>query len=230
MLAERIKELRLLRNMSQAELGKKLGVSAKQVSYYESGSREPRIAGLQKLADCFGVTTDYLLGRKDSSNDAYQVTPEKEFPTIFKKLRAEKGIPQYEFTLDFNHRYGLDYSTNTISMFENGHRVPTPAVLADFADYYGVTIDYLVHNLKGDTLPDNTDMKKSQVTEQDKPISDLAQALFADRPDVQNLIRNGVYSSSDTFKGKELSQLPEDAKIMLRTVILMTLKNNGYDV
>nr|DAP83025.1 MAG TPA: helix-turn-helix domain protein [Caudoviricetes sp.] len=34
MLAERIKELRLLRNMSQAELGKKLGVSAKQVSYY----------------------------------------------------------------------------------------------------------------------------------------------------------------------------------------------------
>ena len=230
MLAQKIKELRLLRNMSQAELGKKIGVSAKQISYYEAGSREPRLTGLQKLADCFGVTTDYLLGRDNRPQNTSNVPLENEFPTIFKRLRAEKGLSQYEFTVDFNKRYGLDYSTNTISMFENGHRVPTAPVLADYADYYGVTVDYIVHNLKGGVTPDDTITQKSQIEEQDKPINDLAQALFEDRPDVQALLRNGVYSNSDTYTGKDLSQLPIEAKTVLRTLILTTLKSYGYDV
>jgi len=63
MLANSLKELRASRGMSQAELAEKLGVRQQTVGKWESSVTVPRQPMLQKLADIFGVTTDYLLGR-----------------------------------------------------------------------------------------------------------------------------------------------------------------------
>lgn len=63
--AERIKELRKARKKTLAEMAKYLGVSLRAYQYYESATNYPNIPGLIKLADYFGVTTDYLLGRTD---------------------------------------------------------------------------------------------------------------------------------------------------------------------
>lgn len=43
--------------------GKAAGVFAVAVSSYETGERSPSLQNLGELADCFGVTADYLLGR-----------------------------------------------------------------------------------------------------------------------------------------------------------------------
>jgi transcriptional regulator with XRE-family HTH domain len=59
----RIKELRLERKMKQAELAKIIGVSQNTLSYWERGEYKPDNAALQKLADFFLVSIDYLLGR-----------------------------------------------------------------------------------------------------------------------------------------------------------------------
>lgn len=40
-----------------------LGVSLRAYRFYESGSREPNLLLLCKIADALDVTTDYLLGR-----------------------------------------------------------------------------------------------------------------------------------------------------------------------
>lgn len=61
-LGERIRQLRLSRNMSQADLGKILNVSNVSVSGYENGTREPDSKTLKLLATTFDVSTDYLLG------------------------------------------------------------------------------------------------------------------------------------------------------------------------
>ena len=64
--AERIKELRLARGMSQDALGKVVGVKKYSISGYENGKNFPEVPGLMGLADYFGVSTDYLLGRTDN--------------------------------------------------------------------------------------------------------------------------------------------------------------------
>lgn len=58
----RLKELREERGVSQRELAKTIGISKGAVYYYESG-RTPDIVTLEKIADYFSVSTDYLLGR-----------------------------------------------------------------------------------------------------------------------------------------------------------------------
>ncbi len=60
-----IKDIRTRKNLTQAEVASALGVSSVVYSRYETGSRQPSIDVLIQLADIFGVTVDYLLGRQD---------------------------------------------------------------------------------------------------------------------------------------------------------------------
>ena len=57
-----IKELRILRGMSQKELADKMGISAQQLNNYESGASNPGKKILPALADALGVSTAYLRG------------------------------------------------------------------------------------------------------------------------------------------------------------------------
>lgn len=59
----RISELRKQAGMSQFQLAKVLDIAASTLGMYETGKREPSIKVMQRIADYFGVTTDYLLGR-----------------------------------------------------------------------------------------------------------------------------------------------------------------------
>lgn len=62
MFDERLKELRNAQNLNQVALGKILGVSKQCVSNWENNNIQPSIDMLVKIAEYFGVTTDYLLG------------------------------------------------------------------------------------------------------------------------------------------------------------------------
>ena len=64
MLHEQIRRLRMARGITQVELAHRLGVSKQSVSNWESNNIQPSIELLEKTADLFGVTTDYLLGRE----------------------------------------------------------------------------------------------------------------------------------------------------------------------
>lgn len=74
--ARRLRELRTQRELSQAELARKLGVSKSRISMYELGSREPDFETLELIADFFNVDMDYLLGKENVST--YILTPEKK--------------------------------------------------------------------------------------------------------------------------------------------------------
>lgn len=58
----RLKELRLSRNLKQAELAKYLSVDQRTISNWECGTNEPSYDLLIKIAIFFGETTDSLLG------------------------------------------------------------------------------------------------------------------------------------------------------------------------
>ncbi len=62
---DRLKELRVERNLSQMELSQKLGVSQSAVAKWELGKTEPTASAIIAIAKYFGETTDYILGVTD---------------------------------------------------------------------------------------------------------------------------------------------------------------------
>ena len=66
MIGNIIKELRTEKGLSQQALGKSIGVSQKAIDYWERGVNEPKASYIVLLADYFGVSADYLLGRTET--------------------------------------------------------------------------------------------------------------------------------------------------------------------
>lgn len=63
--AERLKDLRKEGRYTSKEVAEFMGVGQRAYLYYESAVHYPDVPGLMKLADFFGVSTDYLLGRSE---------------------------------------------------------------------------------------------------------------------------------------------------------------------
>lgn len=63
--SERVKALRRERGLSQGALAEKIKSSQKIIDYWETGTTEPKANFIVALADFFGCTTDYILGRED---------------------------------------------------------------------------------------------------------------------------------------------------------------------
>lgn len=61
-LYEKIKSLRTNSGMSQVQLAERLGITKSAVNAWESGTNSPSLSYIVKLAQIFGVSTDYLLG------------------------------------------------------------------------------------------------------------------------------------------------------------------------
>lgn len=96
-------KLRKEKNLSQYELAEKMGFSRGQISNYEQGTRQPDFDTLQKFADFFEVSTDYLLGRTQSNLP--ELTPKEE---INIKKDLEKIINNLENPTDgYAHFDGL---------------------------------------------------------------------------------------------------------------------------
>lgn len=60
MFGNRLRELRENKGMTQANLAKALSISRSAIGMYEQGKREPDFETLEKIADYFNVTMDYL--------------------------------------------------------------------------------------------------------------------------------------------------------------------------
>jgi SOS-response transcriptional repressors (RecA-mediated autopeptidases) len=67
-MGKKIKTLRETYEYSQGQLAIKIQVSRSLISLWESDNRKPGYNELQKLADLFDVTTDYLLGKTTVPN------------------------------------------------------------------------------------------------------------------------------------------------------------------
>ena len=63
-IGEIIKDLREEKELGVKELAKELDVSFKTIYRWENGAKEPQASNIIKLADFFGVTADYILGRE----------------------------------------------------------------------------------------------------------------------------------------------------------------------
>lgn len=107
---------------------------------------------------------------------------ERNFQDVFKKLRVEKGKSQDAMAKD------LDVSPALISKWENNISTPDPEMLEYIADYFNVSVDYLIgrskyRNLEADNSElDNVLFSKAKglTDEEKKTIINVINAIKKD--------------------------------------------------
>ena len=80
MLAERLKQLRSEKGMTQVQLAQMLGVSKGTVAMWETSKRKPSFEILSKLSDIFDRRMDYILGYSDDASSPQP--PEEELDQL----------------------------------------------------------------------------------------------------------------------------------------------------
>ena len=104
MLGEKIKSYRENKNMTQNEIADILGVKSATVSKYESGTLEPNIESLRKLAEIFEISVDELI--KEENFDVSKIN-------ILEVLREQKNM-NLKGNLYHNTLITFAYNTNHI--------------------------------------------------------------------------------------------------------------------
>lgn len=90
----RIRDLREDRDLRQIDVSLATGIDQKTLSNYETGKTRPDSDALIRLADFFGVTIDYLVGRNTKSSVSRQEVAAR-LTRIQKELESIKSDLNY---------------------------------------------------------------------------------------------------------------------------------------
>ncbi|PYI57206.1 helix-turn-helix domain-containing protein [Paenibacillus flagellatus] len=95
---ERIAYLREKRGLTQEDLANKLGISRASLSHYETNRREPDYETLNKIANFFDISLDYLLGRTENPHVILD-NEVREFVDSL-ELSDESILDKFSLTID----------------------------------------------------------------------------------------------------------------------------------
>ncbi|WP_299465407.1 helix-turn-helix transcriptional regulator [uncultured Microscilla sp.] len=84
--ADRLKELRKKKGLSQNQLAELIDVHFAQVSRYERGETKPNAQAITKLAQALNTTADYLMNGT-SDDHLNQMALDKEIISRFKQIQ-----------------------------------------------------------------------------------------------------------------------------------------------
>lgn len=94
-VGQRLRQLRkrlstkLGREVTAAEVALALGIGKSTMYMYERGERVPPADNLNALADYYGVSVDYLLGRTSDPTPSRSLTPTERLERLGAMLRSE---------------------------------------------------------------------------------------------------------------------------------------------
>lgn len=106
MFAERLKQARKAKKLSQAEVSRQLGVTQQAVGKWETGRSTPDPQTIARLAEMLGTTADALLGLHDAvaSGQSYSRYTQCPIPVVG-TVKAGYGA------LAFEEDYGTEYAS-----------------------------------------------------------------------------------------------------------------------
>ncbi len=96
MFAQRLKELRKERNMTQIEFAKEFNISSGTIAMWETGKRTPDNEMMIKIANYFNVSLDYLMGNSNTANTENDL---EEVYFSFAKKAQDEGIDPSDIEL-----------------------------------------------------------------------------------------------------------------------------------
>lgn len=135
-----LKQLREEKSLSQKDIAEYLGLTRQAVASYELAKREPDYDVLKKLADYFGVSVDYLLGRV-KCKDVNAITVGRNIDLI-------RGNMTYkEMSESISKKMGTIIFPEMLELYARGERMPFSATLKIIAKYAGVRESFFyTHN------------------------------------------------------------------------------------
>lgn len=132
-MSNRLKVLRKEKGLTQANLAKVLNTNQSQYGKYENGKTNLSIENAKILAEYFGVSIPYLLGLDDNSciDGSRNMTP---FQILVKNSKLSLK--------EISEATGIGYST--LGNYNQGSRSPNAKNAQILAEYFGVSIPYLL--------------------------------------------------------------------------------------
>ena len=96
MFSQKLKELRIRDNLSQAKFAREIGFSQSAIASWENETREPGINALIKIAQYFNTSVDYLIGFPIKTKQTEQPAPlpqdEQDLLDIYRKLDTQNKM------------------------------------------------------------------------------------------------------------------------------------------
>lgn len=106
MIGKRLKELREEKGLSQEKLSREILVGCSTIGMYETDRRDPNYEITIKIADFFGVSIDYLLGRTNIKNPVnnYFKDLQKKFDETTQDLSDEEILDALKFYKEMKNK------------------------------------------------------------------------------------------------------------------------------
>ena len=127
-------------NVTPYRVSKDTGIATATLSDWKNGRSTPKNDKLQKIADYFNVSLDWLTGNSDYRNvqDLIKSESNDNGYLAFSKLLNERGVTAYKVSKE------TGVTQSTLSDWKRGRSTPKTDNMKKIADYFGVSIDYLM--------------------------------------------------------------------------------------
>ncbi|QBX08062.1 helix-turn-helix domain-containing protein [Streptococcus equinus] len=191
----RLKELRNTvvhsgRKLRQADIAELVGVTKLTVSNWESGKHEIKADKAKELADFFGVSISVLLGYR-SENDSLGFR--------LWSLRNQKGIELEKAASD------LKLSTDELKLIEQTDNAELGTTLVkDFANYYNVSVTYLLGYDDKLTVGDAIDILNAVSIGTIPPDDEIAKELIAKQKETVKRSQEIAQQAYEKYKDYDL--------------------------
>jgi len=155
---------------SPSAVAVELKLGKPSVTRWKNGA-EPRDATLQKIADHFGVTVDFLIGKSATAITDYLTSDESFDPEHCVSLLQQIGLRK-----------------SNVTYWKSNRNNPSDATLQKIADYFGVTVEYLKSE---ETKKDPA--TNGEVSPEKRELLDLIDSLSDDQcGKLSNIIKEAI--------------------------------------
>ncbi|WP_431769585.1 helix-turn-helix domain-containing protein [Streptococcus gallolyticus] len=183
-MAIRLRELRKEKGLTQAELAQVINTNQSQYGKYENGKTNLSLDKAKIFADYFGVSIPYLLGL----DDIFEKPPTRIRELIIKSGKKLKEISK---------EVGINYET--LSAYKRQIRYPKKENAIKLANYFGVSVPYLL----------GLDDTPTLVSPRDIVLAKWIQELFSISHQKSELLQE--YMELDKRETAILKQIMEDS-------------------
>lgn len=130
--ARRLIALRENAGLTKSQFAREMGLTPSTIGNLEHARKRPGLDTVIQMADFFGVSVDYLLGRFAEPSET------AGFPQRARQLRKARKLSQADLAA------AVGTSGRNYNRYENGSQQPTLPVLLRLAEFFDVSLDYLI--------------------------------------------------------------------------------------
>lgn len=130
-IGQKIKELRVRKNLTQMQLAEAIGMINDMVSFYEKEQKKPSLKAIEKMAKVFEVNTNYFL---DEKQESIQFNSESISEKLYSELKLQFEFLQrnFERVIEENGRLSrtLENLTST-GNFQEGNNLSALPIIGE---------------------------------------------------------------------------------------------------